>query len=41
VNETNLQPLTVHHRLHGISIRLEVEETVADWASILALADRT
>jgi hypothetical protein len=36
-----VKPLTVHHRLHGISIQLEVEEIGAGWEAILELAERT
>jgi class 3 adenylate cyclase len=36
-----VEPLTPHHRLHGISVRLELEEAVAGWDAILKLAERT
>jgi class 3 adenylate cyclase len=36
-----VEPLTPHHRLHGVSIKLEVEEISGGWDAILALADRT
>jgi class 3 adenylate cyclase len=36
-----VEPLTPHHRLHGVSVFLEVEELVGDWNSILGVADRT
>src|SRR6266511_284813 len=32
--------LTPHHRLHGVACRLEVEELVGDWDSILELESR-
>jgi hypothetical protein len=36
-----VEPLTPHHRLHGVSVLLEVEELAGDWDSILGVADRT
>jgi class 3 adenylate cyclase len=36
-----VEPLTPHHRLHGVSVLLEVEEISGGWDTILALADRT
>jgi class 3 adenylate cyclase/tetratricopeptide (TPR) repeat protein len=36
-----VEPLTPHHRLHGVSVLLEVEEMTGGWDAILALADRT
>ncbi len=36
-----VEPLTAHHRLHGIGVLLEVEELSGGWEAILALADRT
>jgi tetratricopeptide (TPR) repeat protein len=36
-----VEPLTPHHRLHGVSVQLEVEETSGGWDAILALAERT
>jgi class 3 adenylate cyclase len=36
-----VEPLTPHHRLHGVSVLLEVEELTGGWDAILALADRT
>ena len=34
-------PLTSHHRLHGVAVQLEVEETSGSWEAILAMTDRT
>jgi len=36
-----VEPLTPHHRLHGVSVQLEVEETSGGWEAILALAEQT
>jgi class 3 adenylate cyclase/tetratricopeptide (TPR) repeat protein len=36
-----VEPLTPHHRLHGVSVQLEVEESSGGWDAILALAERT
>ena len=36
-----VQPLTPHHRLHGVSVQLEVEELCANWEGILASSGRT
>jgi class 3 adenylate cyclase len=36
-----VEPLTPHHRLHGVAVALEVEELAASWERILALAERT
>jgi class 3 adenylate cyclase len=36
-----VEPLSDHHRLHGIAVLLEVEEICGGWNRILALADRT
>ena len=36
-----VEPLTPHHRLHGVSVLLEVEELAGDWDTILGVADRT
>ena len=33
--------LTAHHRLHGVSVLLELEELVAGWDRILALSEQT
>ncbi len=33
-------PLTPHHRVHGIGVRVEVEELLAGWDEILALRSR-
>jgi tetratricopeptide (TPR) repeat protein len=36
-----VEPLTPHHRLHGVSIEVEVEELIGGWQTILDLSDRT
>ena len=36
-----VEPLSDHHRLHGIAVLLEVEEVCGGWNRILDLADRT
>ena len=36
-----VEPLSAHHRLHGVSVRLEVEEAYGAWDRILESADRT
>ena len=36
-----VEPLSDHHRLHGIAVLLEVEELCGGWKRILDLADRT
>jgi hypothetical protein len=36
-----VEPLSDHHRLHGIAVLLEVEELCGGWNRILELADRT
>jgi class 3 adenylate cyclase len=36
-----VEPLSDHHRLHGIAVFLEVEELCGGWNRILDLADRT
>jgi class 3 adenylate cyclase len=36
-----VEPLSDHHRLHGIAVLLEVEELCGGWGRILDLADRT
>jgi class 3 adenylate cyclase len=36
-----VEPLSDHHRLHGIAVRLEVEELCGGWTRILDLAART
>jgi class 3 adenylate cyclase len=36
-----VEPLSDHHRLHGIAVLLEVEELCGGWDRILELADRT
>jgi hypothetical protein len=36
-----VEPLSDHHRLHGIAVLLEVEEICGGWNRILELAERT
>ena len=36
-----VEPLSSHHRLHGIAVQLEVEEAAGGWDSVLELAPRT
>jgi class 3 adenylate cyclase len=36
-----VEPLSAHHRLHGVAVRLEVEEAYGAWDRILESADRT
>jgi class 3 adenylate cyclase len=36
-----VEPLSDHHRLHGIAVLLEVEEVCGGWKRILELAQRT
>jgi hypothetical protein len=36
-----VEPLTPHHRLHGVAITLEVEELAGNWERILSTAERT
>jgi hypothetical protein len=36
-----VEPLSDHHRLHGIAVLLEVEELCGSWNRILELAERT
>jgi class 3 adenylate cyclase len=36
-----VEPLSDHHRLHGIAVLLEVEEVTGGWNRILELAERT
>jgi AAA ATPase domain/Adenylate and Guanylate cyclase catalytic domain len=36
-----VEPLTPHHRLHGVSLQLEVEELCANWDGILGSSERT
>jgi class 3 adenylate cyclase/tetratricopeptide (TPR) repeat protein len=40
-HEAVVEPLTDHHRLHGIAVQLEVDETQGDWEHALELADET
>jgi hypothetical protein len=36
-----VEPLSAHHRVHGIAVLLEVEETCGGWERIRELAERT
>jgi class 3 adenylate cyclase len=36
-----VEPLSDHHRVHGVSVMLEVEETCGGWERIRDLAERT
>jgi class 3 adenylate cyclase len=36
-----VEPLSDHHRLHGVAVLLEVEEVCAGWTRILELKERT
>jgi class 3 adenylate cyclase len=36
-----VEPLSDHHRVHGIAVLLEVEEAYGGWSRILELAERT
>jgi class 3 adenylate cyclase/tetratricopeptide (TPR) repeat protein len=36
-----VQPLSVHHRLHGFAVRLEIEEAAGGWDAVLDLAPST
>ena len=36
-----VEPLSDHHRLHGVAVLLEVEEVCGGWNRILELAERT
>lgn len=36
-----VEPLSAHHRVHGIAVLLEVEEMCGGWERILELAERT
>src|SRR5438874_2333064 len=36
-----VDPLSAHHRVHGVSVLLETEEAVGGWDTILGLAPRT
>jgi class 3 adenylate cyclase len=40
-HEAVVKPLSDHHRVHGISVLLEVEEACGGWSRILELAERT
>jgi class 3 adenylate cyclase len=40
-HEEIVEPLSDHHRVHGIAVLLEVEELSGGWDRILALAGRT
>ena len=36
-----VEPLSVHHRLHGAAVLLEVDETQGEWRRALEIADET
>ena len=36
-----VQPLSAHHRLHGVAVRLEIEEAAGGWDYVLAVARGT
>ena len=36
-----VDPLSAHHRLHGVAVLLETEEATGGWDAVLALAART
>jgi class 3 adenylate cyclase len=40
-HDTIVEPLSDHHRVHGIAVLLEVEEACGGWNRILELAQRT
>jgi hypothetical protein len=40
-NRKVVETLSVHHRLHGIGVILEVEENCGEWQRILDMADET
>jgi class 3 adenylate cyclase len=41
VHDGIVERLSVHHRLHGVAVQLEVEELCAGWKRMLDLAERT
>jgi class 3 adenylate cyclase len=41
VHDQVVEPLSTHHRVHGISVSLEVEELCGAWERIADLAERT
>jgi len=41
LHDALVEPLSVHHRLHGVSVLIEVEETCGGWHRIRELAERT
>ena len=40
-HEAVVEPLSVHHRLHGSAVLLELDETQAEWARALEIARET
>jgi class 3 adenylate cyclase len=40
-HEVVVEPLSAHHRLHGVALLLETEEAAGGWEAALALAQRT
>ncbi len=41
VHDEVVEPLSTHHRVHGVSVSLEVEELCGAWEGIAGLAQRT
>jgi class 3 adenylate cyclase/tetratricopeptide (TPR) repeat protein len=41
VHDEVVEPLSTHHRVHGVSVSLEVEELCGAWERIVGLAPRT
>jgi tetratricopeptide (TPR) repeat protein len=41
MHDITTEPLTPHHRLHGVALLGEVEELLGGWAEILELEERT
>jgi hypothetical protein len=41
IHDEVVATLSIHHRLHGVAVLLEVEEIAGGWRRILELADRT
>jgi class 3 adenylate cyclase len=40
-HDTVVEPLSDHHRVHGIAVKLEVEEACGGWDRIVELTERT
>jgi class 3 adenylate cyclase len=41
LHDALVEPLSAHHRLHGVSVLIEVEETCGGWQRIRELGERT